>query len=776
MQWLVRAAKATAGLAFVLAALSVFVMPGVLRSQALQRVERATGRQLAIGAIAINPLTLSLELSDVSLSEPGQTQRFAAFSHVRMRLSPSSLWRGIPIIAQLRLESPTVNLVRTGPALFNGSDLIQYLMPVPPLSLNDARVTGGRIDFTDATLPSSERHTLQDVELAVPFLTTAPQWVNEPGFLYFSALIDGAPLVIDGQVRGLREATEAKANIHLTHLPLAAFVAYFPASAPLQLLSANASIQGAVTYQAKPDSGPTAAWEGSLILAEIKAVRQQGLYRISLDELALQSRLTLSKPDGLRLTDGALALRNLSIPLGEHDGLSFKRLSIQGAQFAAKEHRVAVTEALFEHGRIHLSRNRVGVFSHDVLQADIQRWLPQLEEWRIGKVAGTDMSVEFTDGSRKEKPVLAVFDMDVAIEHLAGPKSGAIAFTLSAGSGSAGMVDASGTFTAQPLAVDINMDLRGFPLATGNPYLPPAIKMTIADGRLDMHLIASLATRQTRLSGTFGGAARIHSLLLRDRRRGKLLAWDQLNVGGMSGTVLPPAIRIAKLAWVGLEADLVREKNGQLNWMDVAGPGWPAQFHGWPSVNFRLDELVLRPGMLRFTDRAIPGEFHASVSDVDAAMTGLSSAPGKVAKVRVQAVLRKRGRLRLTGALAPQGKRSFAELNVSLDRFDLASATPYSGTYLGLAINRGVLALKSKLRIDQRQFASENQVWVDQLTFGHSVDSEKATMLPVRFLVDLLRNERGDIQRDIPITVSLIDPHPLTRLAEQVAKALVSSP
>jgi hypothetical protein len=291
-----------------------------------------------------------------------------------------------------------------------------------------------------------------------------------------------------------------------------------------------------------------------------------------------------------------------------------------------------------------------------------------------------------------------------------------------------------------------------------------------------MQLIASLATRQTRLSGTFGGAARIHSLLLRDHRRGKLLALEQFKLGGVSGTVLPPAIRIAKLTTIGLEADLVREKNGQLNWMDATGPGWQAKIHGWPPVSVQLDALLLKDGMVRFTDRAIPGEFHTSASDVDAAITGLSSESGKVAKVRVQAALRKRGRLRLTGVLAPQGKRAFADLKVSLDRFDLPSATPYSATYLGLAINRGTLALKSKLRIDQHQLASENQVWIDQLTIGHSVESGKATMLPIRFLVDLLRNKRGDIQWDIPVTVSIDDPHPLISLAEQVAKALVFSP
>jgi hypothetical protein len=688
----------------------------------------------------------------------------------------------------VRLESPHFNVVRTGPNTYSFSDLIKYLT-IPPLSLSDVRVTGGTIDFLDQDIPRVERHKVRDAELVVPFLTTIPHLANEYGNLCFSAVIDGAPLVIEAQVRGLPKAVEATAQVNLKNLSLPAYLSNLSARIPVQVESGKASVQGTASYRVTADAGPELGWDGIVAITEVKTSDQQGLLRADVGEVAVRSRLTLGEKTGMLLEDGAVEVRNFSVPLGERDGMTLGLLSIRGVTFAGTENRMGVAGVLLDKGRIRLSRDRKGIFPLMALFNDVERLLPRAKHafgvpvrWRVGKIEGKGIDAEFTDGTRKGLPGFAVSGMSFVAEDVTGPVAVPMAFSFSARSGKDRdtAIQASGTFVPTPLSADVEVELRGLALAVGGPYLPAGLDVVIADGSLDLRLAVAMATRQDRLSGTYGGAASIRSLRLLDHRRGKLLAWEKLAIDGVKGTLVPMTLQVGKVGLSGMRAEVVMEKDGTLNlpkMPDAAGRLSPAKSQGGKGLEaIRVDEVVVKDGALRFTDHSVPGEFRASVSDLDARVTGLSSEPGKVADIRVQAVLQKRTRLRIAGKAAPLRKRAFADLDASLDRLDLATATPYSGAYLGIEIDRGTLTVKSRARIDQGKLAAENRIWVDRLAFGKPVKSDKATILPVRQLVDILRDKNGDIVLDIPLSASTDDKNLMGSIALQVAKDVVFPP
>ena len=788
MRWAGRAALVALGLALVLAALVSFVVPGVMRSRAMKGVEEATGRRLAIGALSINPFTWGMEVRDVSLSEPGGDGTFASFRSGRVEVSPSSLWRGAPIISHVRLESPHFNVVRTGPSTYNLSDLIKYLtMPIPPLSLNDVRITGGTIDFVDRALPQEERHTVRNAELLVPFLTTIPQRANDFGNPRFSAVVDGASLIVEGKIRGLPKAVEVIAQVNLRNLSLPTYLSYLPAEIPVLVESGIVSVQGTARYRASEDTEPEVGWDGTVAVTEVKAHDRQGPLRVDVAEVAVRSRLTLAEKTGMLLEGGTLEVRNVSIPFGERDGVTVGLLSIQGARFTEKENRIDVTGVLFEKGRIRLSRDRKGVFSHMALLKDLERRLTRDRpasgapvRWWVGKIEGKGIDVEFTDGSRRELPRLAASGMSFQVADAAGPLAGPVAFSFSARFGKHTAVRASGTFVPTPLSADVEVEIRGLALAVGGPYVPEWLDVVIADGRLDLKAAVALATHHDRLSGTYGGAASIRSLKLLDRRRGKLLAWEVLAVDGVKGTLAPMSLQVGKVELSGLRADIVREKGGALNLPTTPKPSErsvPSASQGHRGFRtIRVDELVVKDGAVSFTDRVVPAVFRGTMSDVDVRVTGLSSEPGKVADLRMQAVLQKSARLLIAGKAAPLRQWAFADLELTLEHLDLSTATPYSGAYLGLEVDQGILTVKSRARVDQGKLAAENRIRVDRLTFGKSVKSDKATILPVQLLVDILRDKNGDIVLDLPVSASTDDENLLGTLVLQAAMDVVFPP
>lgn len=54
---------------------------------------------------------------------------------------------------------------------------------------------------------------------------------------------------------------------------------------------------------------------------------------------------------------------------------------------------------------------------------------------------------------------------------------------------------------------------------------------------------------------------------------------------------------------------------------------------------------------------------------------------------------------------------------------ELSPLTPYSGTYLGYAIDKGKLSLALKYLVDRKELSAENKVFLDQFTFGERIES-----------------------------------------------------
>jgi predicted transcriptional regulator len=65
---------------------------------------------------------------------------------------------------------------------------------------------------------------------------------------------------------------------------------------------------------------------------------------------------------------------------------------------------------------------------------------------------------------------------------------------------------------------------------------------------------------------------------------------------------------------------------------------------------------------------------------------------------------------------------------------------------------------------------------VDQLEFGKAVKSDKATILPVRLLVDILRDRNGDIVLDLPVSARTDDEDMAGTILKQAVGAVIFPP
>jgi hypothetical protein len=797
MKWLVRAAVAVVVLLLVLAGVVAWVVPGIAKREASAQFEQATGRKLTIGDVKIHPFTWHVEIRDLAMSEPGGQGTFASFQSAEAKVGLSSLWRGAPVISKVRLTGPTFNVIRTGPNTYNFSDLLKYLMmPVPSIQLNDVAITGGSIDFHDRALPKEELHTLRNGELLVPFLTTIPDQASEYGNPRFSAVIDGAPLVVEAKVRGLPRAAEVSAGIDLKGLSLPVYLSYVPAEIPVKVDSGKLAIQGTASYRITNEWGGEAGWDGTVTLSGIQVDEKGGPARIAVGDVVVKSRATSGDKRGLLLEDGSIEIRKVSVPFGGRDGLTIDLFSVQGMRFSQKTNELAIASVLLDGGHARVSRDRKGTFSPQSVMDGLQKKMPRAKptspppppmRYRIARVEGKGIDVTFTDASRKELPAFSVTGAHFLLQDVTGPVAGKTPFEFGARWGKDATIAAKGWVVPTPLAADAEVRIQGFDLASAGPYVNEEAQVIVAGGRFEAVLAAAVATRNDRLAGTFRGSAAVRGLEILDRKRGKLLAWEALVVDGIQGNVDPMKVQVAKVDLTGLRASLIMDENGNSNLPKeraakptdaAAGKArQPARGKQGSSIEeLRIDDFHLAKGTIDFTDRSVPGPFQAQVRDVDVRLTGVSTLPGKAADLKARLVMPKGAPLTITGKAAPLKEPAFADVLLVLDGLDLTTATPYAGTFLGLEIDRGLLTVKTRAKVENGDIAAENAIRVDQLTYGKAVKSDKATILPVRMLTDILRNRDGNIVLDLPVAARTDDENLVGTVVLQVAKEVVFPP
>ncbi|WP_236685642.1 AsmA family protein [Geobacter pickeringii] len=272
--------KVVAGCAAVLvlaAGFVAFALPGIVRSQAMRRVEAATGRTLAIGDISLNPFTWTAEVRDVRLTERDKATPFVSFSSARVAVSPASIFRGAPIVSEARIRSPYLHLVRTGANRYNFSDLLEQKGPPKKgdekparFSLNNITVSGGSVDFIDQGLPAEKRHQVRGIEIALPFVSTIPHYADRYIDPRFRAVVNGSPLAFDGKLKPFARAAEYSVTVSLKELDIPFYLAYLPAKLPVRVTAGKGSTELAVTFRTSAEHRPELSARGSVSLSGLR--------------------------------------------------------------------------------------------------------------------------------------------------------------------------------------------------------------------------------------------------------------------------------------------------------------------------------------------------------------------------------------------------------------------------------------------------------------------------------------------------------------------------
>lgn len=978
---------ACGGFLLIVAAFAAFVLPGIVKSRAIRAVEEATGRRLAIGAVSINPLTWNAEVRGVRLTERDGTTTFASFSSARVAVSPSSIFRGAPVVSEARLRSPYVHIVRTGANTYNFSDLLEKKGPEKPepskerarFAISNIAVANGAIDFIDRGLAAEKRHRVRGLELGIPFVSTIPHYADSYIAPRFRAVVNGSPLALDGKLKPFATAAEYSLDINLKELDIPYYLAYVPARLPIRVERGTATTKLALTYRTDAGKAPELVMGGEFSLSGLKATGTDGTPLAAFDRLGVVvgrselltpaislTSVTLDgpvfnlsrdrkgiwnvarlgqggdpapppvkpatkpegKPKGKVVIDvGEVTLRNgtvtvadavppggfrteareiacsvrgfssrpgkkadytlsfatgrgetahfaggfspdplvatvtadlkgivlesfypylagvlngpvkgradvggeiaygngavsadrvairftgLAADFGPREGVLFRRAAMEGGRYSQKENLLEFETIAITGADLRLSRREDGSFSPLALLKTEQpgrKEPPRPKEapgppfrYRTKKFVVNGLDATFTDRKTVGNPAFELTRGDLTVQNLAWPEREAMPYRVSARYGRGGAIASSGTLRPAPFSLRGETTLRRIPLTDFDAYLPEGLNVILAEGSLDTRLTYALAARGKGLGGTFGGSLGVRSFHCLDADADDLLTWESLQIDKVSGSLEPFSLKVGEVSVAKLFSKIVIDHDGRLNLQKLYTPdqkagaqgpgtgdrerleqqaGQPAQpaqtpQPAKPARQITIDAVTIQEGTLAFSDRHMNREYDTTLYNLGGRISGLSSEESKFAEVDLRGNLENLSPLQITGKLNPLRDDLYADITVRFADIDLTPLTPYSGTYVGYGIDRGKVSFDLKYLIENRQLNSENKVFIDQLTFGDKIESDKATTLPVRLAVALLKDRKGEIHLDLPVTGRTDDPQfKVWRVVWQIIKNLL---
>lgn len=782
-------------------------LPGFIKPRIEAAGSDALGTPVVLDRITIAPWKLVVQLDGLRVGEAAAP--LFTLGSAQTQLSLQSIRQRAPVLASLTLQQPRVNVERLSAERFNFSAVLDHVKarqaaqpPAPPspeparFALHNIRLEGGALHYRDAVLQTE--HHVEALRVGLPFISSLPSDVETEVQPLLEARIDGSALRLDGHARPFAAAKPAELALDLQGVKLADWAsllrAVLPAEFAPQVLQGQLDTKLAISFEARPEPAPP-------------SLRVRGELAISGFDLAVPTQGVTAAWQSFRLEqiDFAPLERQHALARVVIDGLKLQL--VRQKPGAAKP--VASASAASAAAAVAAS----GAASASTAAADA----PTPLQWQLGELRCNGCAVTLRDTGMAPPVQLDLADLQLGLKNLAGPATAPIGFDLatqlSAVAGTAkpspGTLKLAGEVSgllpgpagaALPLALSADVGLDAIDLRALQPYLAPHLNLTLVGakvgtaGQLKVNAPAGAGFAPETLRVDYRGGASLAGLQTQDSVNGadfvgwRRLALDGLAVdwqGGPGGGATNADL--GRISLDGLQARVILHPDAHLNLADIvkreqgaapqsittpqttpqttarasaapASAPVPAAGGAAAPLKLRWQAITLRDGAVQFTDNFVKPNYTARLTQLKGEVSALSSAAPEPARVSIAGALDDGAPLRIAGRLHPLGARLYTDIEASARGIALTRMSTYAERYAGYAIEKGSMSVNVRYKIEQGKLEAENQLFLDQLTFGDAVDSPDALKLPVRLAVALLKNSRGEIDLRMPVAGTLDDP------------------
>ncbi|HSN34491.1 MAG TPA: DUF748 domain-containing protein, partial [Ideonella sp.] len=410
---------------------------------------------------------------------------------------------------------------------------------------------------------------------------------------------------------------------------------------------------------------------------------------------------------------------------------------------------------------------------------------PTAPRWQLDELRCSGCAFAFADRSVKPATALTLSRAELRLAKLSDDLHAPVAFELAAQAGRSGSIKARGEARPQPLALKSRLDIAALDLGWLQPYIDPLVNITLAQAKAGAagELRVDGSAREAVSAARWRGRLALTDVRALDKTNGVLLArWRNLSLDGADVAWRPGATDadLGAIALNDFSGRVIINPDGRLNLRDVvkgereaarsvttpaapaaSAPAAPASAASAPdtsTTHLRWRGIRRAGGQVDFTDNFIRPNYSARLTDIAGDIAALAWNDPQPAAVHVSGKVDGSAPLEITGSVNPLGARLYTDLTASARGIDITRLSGYAARYAGYGIEKGTLSARVHYKVENGKLEAQNNLVLDQLTFGEKVDSPDALKLPVLLAVSLLKDRHGVINVDLPISGSLDDP------------------
>ena len=684
--------RRTRKIAIWFAAIVVFIgilalaAPPLLKNKIAAELSAQLQRPISIEQIRFNPLTMSLTVRGFVMKERQGSATAVSFDELYTNFELQSLFRWGPVFKEVRLTKPYISLIRNEDRTYNFTDLIEEFTkggppkdqpkeppgPTPRFALNNIQVLDGRIDFDDR--PEQTKHVVSSIRIGIPFISSIPSHVEITVEPALHALVNDAPLEIDGETKPFLDSRESTIRLDLDNLQIPRYVEYSPVELNFKIPSGQLNTALSVAFRTSKDKPSVLSISGN----------------VGIKELRLQEK-----------NDAPL----LNMP-------GFDVVIDAVEVFAEK---ASLKSVKVQSPELHVTRNRDGTLNLASLVAESKTKTASEQKktnekpfvYRVEEVVVDQGKVIFTDRSPERPFEKRLDNIHAELRALTNEPEQKATTEVSFQSDVKEQFSYSGTLQPTPLVVEGKVEVKSFQLKGLRPYYQDVVALEITEGLLDLTTHVAVAQKkdeepETKLSDLNAAFRSLRLDVPGDREplwRAPLLAIKDTSVD-----VEKKSIVVGSFESRDGVGSIHRNPDGSINYARLlktqAGPSETKKPKEEDTAEWavQIKRSALDRFRVTFEDRTLTPPVRMTVSAISARGENHSNAKNARAKVRAQATINKKGRLRLAGTLGirPVGGR----LSVDAQTIEVVPFQPYFADQVNFLLTSGEVSTKGVLTVD----------------------------------------------------------------------------
>jgi uncharacterized protein involved in outer membrane biogenesis len=701
-------------------------------------------------------VTGNISLKKIAVDD-GQNKPFIRLPLFDISIAPSEPLSKILHLAKVSIQSPELEIRRDEKGMLNVQSLFPETKetksapkkeePSTPFSLDidEVQLNGGKISFSDLSGSKPFKTILNPIELKVDHFSNG----KDKKSAYALSLRSEVKETIKVEGDFSMDPLGAEGKLEIKAVPLKKYAPYYQDNVLFNIEDGRLELSTRYKYL-KGEKEPEVSLSGlSLILSALRFKRPEENAEF-------------------------LKIPNLSIKETE---LDLKKKEIKVGLFSTQKGDVLIKR--LKNGELDVlkltppppasDRPREEIKPSEKPKEQDKPWLILLKQMSID-----NYKIVMEDLTPTEPVNLIAQEIKLRGEAISTAKNSKGKLNLSLLLNEKGTVATTGTIGIDPMIADFKVELKGIEITPLQSYFTDKVNINVTGGAFSTTGTLSLdGTDKKELKTTYKGEASLTNLSSLDKGNAEdFLKWESLSFSDLNIGVTPLSIDIKGISLTNFYARVIVNSEGKLNLQEIMkteepktpttpppqekGVATPKEIE--PSKNIKIGQITLQGGRIDLSDKSVKPEFSTNLSEMGGRISGLSAEENTTADVDLRAKLNDYAPLEITGKINPLREDLYVDLKARIKDLDLSPATPYSGKFVGYTIEKGKLSFDLKYLIVKRKLESQNQIFFDQFTFGDKVESPQATKLPVKLAVALLKDRKGEIKLDLPVTGSLDDP------------------